>query len=121
MKLNLSHTSYRSACDQAFRARMSDPTVYWNADDGFYVAPSRDLAPNRDYCVGLAYYSLNNNSDRSLSGTRREYQPLAAGIRKYHTTSPDKRDGTLEDYVRFARSWAEYEDGLRRHWGWWGK
>lgn len=83
-KLNLSYTGYRDACNEAYRVNMSNPTVYWNHSDGFYIAPSKSLVANDDLTVGLAYYCLNNGSKPSLSGTRREYQPIARAIRKYH-------------------------------------
>ena len=102
-KMNLSHANYRAACNQAFRFTMVNPTVYWNKNVGFYVAPSRDIAPNRDLCIGLAYYDRPSYRDRSLSGSRREYQPIAAGIREYYSTSPDQRFGPLADYVQDAR------------------
>ena len=105
--MKLSHADYRSACDEAFCVNMSNPTVYWNADDGFYVAPSSDLIPNSDYCVGLAYYSLNNECARSLSGSRREYQPIAAGIRQFYATTP--REGNLQDCIADAQKDAEFE------------
>ena len=51
-KMNLSHKSYRAACDQAYSGNMYSPTVYWNEDDGFYVAgmipPSNDLRAQRE-------------------------------------------------------------------------
>lgn len=90
--MKLSHNDYRSACDEAFRVNMCNPTVYWNATDGFYVSPSSDLVPNQDYRVGAAYYCLNNNSERSLSGSRREYRPVAADIRKFHATARCTRE-----------------------------
>jgi hypothetical protein len=101
--MKLSHNDYRAACDQAYIKNISNPTVYWNMDDGFYVAPSSDLASNNDLRIGLAYYSLNNDSARSLSGSRREYRPIAAGIRKFYATAPNKRIGTLCDYVELVR------------------
>ena len=101
--VKLSHADYRLACAQAFQANMSDPSVFWNKIDGFYVAPSRRLAPNHDYCVGLAYYDLNNDSARSLSGSRREYQPIARGIREFY-----RFGGVLRDHIESAQNDADY-------------
>ena len=105
MTMKLSHADYRAACNEAFRANISDPSVFWNAADGFYVAPSARLAPNNDLCIGLAYYSLNNDSARSPSGSRTEYAPIARGIRSYFSTAP--RRGSLREYIQDARDDAE--------------
>src|SRR3989304_7335784 len=72
-KMKLSHADYRATCNEAFTVKISDPSVFWNQTDGFYVAPSAQLVPNTDLCVGLAYYSLTNNSARRLSGSPRGY------------------------------------------------
>jgi len=55
--MKLSHADYRATCNEAFTVKISDPSVFWNQTDGFYVAPSAQLVPNTDLCVGLAYYS----------------------------------------------------------------
>ena len=105
--MKLSYRDYRAACDEAYRVNMSNPTVYWNADDGFYVSPSSDLIPNEDFCVGLASYSANTG-DRSLRGTRREYQPIAAGIRKFFAVPENERNGNLLDYIEYAEAEAAW-------------
>lgn len=107
--MKLSHENYRVACDDAFRVNICNPTVFWSATDGFYVAPSRDLVPNGNLRVGLAYYNLNMDGARSLSGSRSEYRPIAAGIRKFYATAADDRYGTLREYVDTAKSEAEFE------------
>lgn len=111
--MKLSNSTYRAAINSAFAANISDPSIFWNPSIGFYVAPSSRLAPNDDYCVGQAYYSLNNNGEQNFSGSRSEYQPLAAGIRKYYATAPAERSGSLRDYVDTARFEAEFERSLR--------
>jgi len=78
----LSYGDYRTACNEAFSANMHNPTVYYNPSDGFYVAPSSDLVPNTDTVISLAYYSANSG-ERSLTGSRREYTPIARAIREF--------------------------------------
>ena len=107
--MKLSHRNYRNACDEAFSANMSNPTIFWNPDDGFYVSPSSDLVPNDDLRIGLAYYCLNNGGNRSFSGSRREYRPLATGIRKFYAETPNGSRQNLRDAIRDAINEAEYE------------
>ena len=107
--MKLSHADYRATCNEAFTVKISDPSVFWNQTDGFYVAPSAQLVPNTDLCVGLAYYSLNNNCARSLSGSRREYAPIAQGIRLFFSTPAADRNGSLRQYIQEATNDAEYE------------
>lgn len=80
----LSYNDYRAACNEVFSAKIMNPTIYYNPTDGFYVAPSRDLVPNSDTSLGLAFY-VANTGDRSHTGSRREYRPIADAIREYHS------------------------------------
>ena len=82
-KINLSYNDYHTAINEAFGANISNPSVFWNSTDGFYVSPSSDLVPNDDYCVGSASYGANTGG-RSMSGSRAEYAPIARGIRRYY-------------------------------------
>jgi hypothetical protein len=76
-----SYDDFRSAIDDAFTARICDPTVFWNETDGFYVAPSRKLVPNRDYCVGAANYILPSGK-KSLSTSRKSFSKTVNDIRE---------------------------------------
>ena len=80
-KINLSHRGYREAVDEAFRANICNPSIFWNGNDGFYVSPSSDLVPNSDFCLGLAVYSASG--DRSFSGSRTEYKRFADAVRAF--------------------------------------
>ena len=89
MKLSL--RDYKIACNSAYRANISNPTLFWSPVDGFYTAPSRSLVPNEDVRIGLAYYDLNNGSKRSLSGSASEYKPIAHAIREAYATGDTNR------------------------------
>lgn len=84
-KIKLSYTDFKKTCDDAYSANISNPTVFWNPEDGFYVSPAANLVPNSDLEIGLAYYSLNNNCARSLPGRRQQYNPIARAIREFYS------------------------------------
>ena len=106
-KINLSYRDYREAVEEAFAENISNPSLYWSPADGFYAAPSSDLIPNTDYCLGRAHHNLNNDGARSPAGTRAEYRPIAAGIRTFFST-PEKQRRPLRDYVFEEQCAAEY-------------
>ena len=108
-KITLSYKSYRTACDRAFSDNIMNPSIFWNAEDGFYVAPSCNLVPNNDLCLGLAYYCLTNNSERSFTGSRREYRPVAIGIRKFFAIPESQRTHSLYEFVEQAQFDASYD------------
>jgi hypothetical protein len=96
----LSYGDYRTACNNAFTVNMHNPTVYYNPGDGFYVAPSSDLVPNEDTVISLAYYSANTGA-RSLTGSRREYAPIAHAIREFFSRDfkPVQQTVTLKNLI----------------------
>lgn len=79
--MKLSYNDYRSACEYGYVANVSNPTLFWNPCDGFYVKSG--LIPNHDLSLGLIHYC---HDERSHRGTRSEYYPVGRTIRKYHGT-----------------------------------
>ena len=104
--MRLSYKNYREACAEGFSVTMCNPTIYWNRKDGFYVAPSRNLIPNEDLSLGLCYYDANSGC-RSHRGTRREYKPILAGIKKF-ISNPDMGK-SIDEVVECEIMMADYD------------
>ena len=99
--MKLSYLSYKRAVDEAFRrgGGIRNPTIFWNKTKGFYVGWPTNQVPNSDFCLGEAYYNLNQGDAPSFRGTRAEYEPIGRGIRKYMLAS-DKEH--IECYMKPA-------------------
>jgi len=99
--MKLSYTDYRETVEELFSAaNISSPTLFWNPTDGFYINAAAELVPNPDLNLGLASYCAHSGA-RSFAGSRSEYQPIGAGIRKFYKKSPDDhRD--INEFVEIA-------------------
>ncbi len=111
MQRNLQFPAYRRAVSEGFTVNMYNPTLFWNLSDGFYVAPSRDLVPNRSPEIGRFSYDANTGNP-SMTGSRREYVIVRSAIVAYLSRPVGER-GSFSDQLDEARNDARPDERRR--------